>query len=71
LVIDERVREASGAIGLVHSTYYGNDAVIEGVGRFLLSGAQPSKPFISALVPINAQTTIGPSEDAASDFQAT
>jgi hypothetical protein len=44
LVIDERLREATGAIDLVHSSYYGSRTVIEGTAAFLVSGIRPRIP---------------------------
>jgi hypothetical protein len=38
LVIDERLREAVAAVGLVHSTYYGDDEIISSASRFICTG---------------------------------
>ena len=38
LVIDERVREMTGAARLVHSHYYNNEDVIKRVSDFIATG---------------------------------
>ena len=42
LVIDERIREATGAIGLVHTSYHGDDDVTERLALFLKTGERPA-----------------------------
>ena len=42
LAIDERVGEAKRSVGLVHSTYYGDEEVIRGAAEFLLTGRPPA-----------------------------
>jgi len=46
----ERIREASGAIELVHSTYYSNPTVINAIANFIVTGSpyaiEPNSPVI-------------------------
>ncbi len=48
LVIDERVAEAKRAVGLVHSTYYADEAMIRAVAQFLLTGQPPEGATLSS-----------------------